>query len=443
MAVVRPEPKLLETHMLALTLNGTTEFLDENDHQDAMRRYWQAKQAGDTTATLVRVASDTAAGQVSQLAVERVRHHEQALTAAGFELESPLYAPGTRVLPLGDQRFHAERRRVEDLPAFVDAADRVCDTIRQEDREDVAIPLRAINMRPDGKLDLDGYVLGLERGAFRQLAQLAGFGTGASYLADHCDPELRAQNVNRQLATQGDRRVVFRTRRRRGVQRHVYATVTPTYTPVDADEVLREVTPALGEAHAELLYDGTSVRGTALWMPNEIVDLAAGDVFKAGVRVETDDAGRGRIRLSGAVWRNRCLNLIIVSESQVETLAQVHRGDREMILDRVSQSVDAARASVAMLLEAWGHARTVRVDVEALLREWVDERTVAVPGTRSAADREATYEHFLDAWRQEPGDTLADAVNAVTRAAHENPLWDIGVREELERQASRLVLAAA
>jgi hypothetical protein len=76
------------------------------------------------------------------------------------------------------------------------------------------------------------------------------------------------------------------------VQRHVYATVTPTYTPVDADEVLREVAPALGDAKAEIVYDGTSVRGTALWMPNEVVDLAAGDVFKIGVRVETHDAGQ-------------------------------------------------------------------------------------------------------------------------------------------------------
>ena len=430
--------------MLALTLNGNTEYIEDHADQDAMRRYWRAKQAGDATATLVRVATNTRAGQVSQVAVDRVRSHERALSAAGFELEPPLYAPGTRVLPLGDQRFHAERTRVvEDLPAFGDAADRICETIHDEDREDISVPLAAVAMRPDGKLDLDGHVLGLERGAFRQLAQLSGFGAGAGYLADLCDPELRAENVNRQLAKQANRRAVFRTRRRRGVQRHVYATVTPTYTPVDADEVLREVTPALADAHTELVYDGTSVRGTALWMPNEIVDLAAGDVFKIGVRIETHDAGQGRIRISGAVWRNLCLNLIIVSETNVETLAQVHRGDREVILERIGQSVEAARASVVPLLEAWGHARTVRVDVDALLREWIDERKITVPGTRSAADREATYEHLLSAWRREPGDTLADAVNAVTRAAHENPLWDIGVREELERQASRLVLVAA
>lgn len=57
-----------------------------------------------------------------------------------------------------------------------------------------------------------------------------------------------------------------------------------------------------------MLYDGTGGRATALWMPDQVVDLVAGDLFKVGVRIQTDDTGRGRIRVAGVVWRNRCLN---------------------------------------------------------------------------------------------------------------------------------------
>jgi len=200
---------------------------------------------------------------------------------------------------------------------------------------------------------------------------------------------------------------------------------------------------SLHDAHVELRYDGRGIRGTALWMPDEIVDLAAGDIFKVGVRIESDDTGRGRIRVSGVVFRNRCLNLIIIGEGEVETVAQVHRGEPSRILEVVSEGVETAREKVGSFLEAWGHARTVKVDVPELLRDWVAKKKVDLPGIRSAAAREEVVDAFESAWRKEPGDTLADAVNAVTRAAHEESKWDVLFREALERQAAELVYVRA
>ena len=48
---------------------------------------------------------------------------------------------------------------------------------------------------------------------------------------------------------------------------------------------------------------------------------------------------------------------------------------------------------------------------------------------------------LMRAWEREPGGSLADAVNAVTRSAHEHPGWTLGQREALERQAAGLVAA--
>lgn len=436
--------------LLALTISGDTEYIDEDRQEDAMRRYWEARQSGDVSAKLIRIDQvpeppedddppPAAPGAVSATAVQRVAEQETWLTDAGFAIPPPLYAPGTRVVELGDRNFRLERQRVQDLPNFSEAATLVRDQIRAEDRRDVTVSLDGLTMTDRGTLLANGEEYWLETGSFHQLATLGGYAMGARYLAERCDPALRATNVNAQLQQAGNRGITLRTRLV-GHRRSVFASVTPTYAAVDSDEVLETVGPTLSDARVEMRYDGSGIRATALFMPDQVVDLAAGDVFKVGVRVETDDTGRGRIRITGVVWRNLCLNLIIIHEGEVETVSLVHRGDPARIRALVADGVGEARASVGNFLDAWGHARTVQVDVEETLRSWVESKKLHVPGTRTAAQRDALVDDLLASWSSEPGDTLADAVNAVTRAAHENPLWGVDIREEIERQASRLVL---
>ncbi len=295
-------------------------------------------------------------------------------------------------------------------------------------------------MLDDGRLRFDDEDVGIEPAAFQQLCQLAGFGSGVRYLSDACDPGLRATNVNRQLSRGTERPIVFRTRVTGDGRRSVYATVTPKYQPVDTDVVLREVASELAESRVEMLYDGSGVRATALFMPDQVVDLAAGDIFKVGVRLETDDTGRGRVRVTAVVWRNLCLNLIVLGVGTVETFSAVHRGDRQGIFDRLRDGVGRARSAVGDFLEAWGHARCVEVDVPATVRKWIeDKRLGAIP----VKDVDRAVKEVLGSWSREPGTTLADAVNAVTRSAHESHWWSRDLRQELEERAARLVLVGA
>lgn len=431
--------------MLALTTKGQTQYLAEEDRDRAMLTYWNARQAGDDTARLMRVeeiadpAPFTPAGSVSEVSQLRIVQQERWLKDAGFALAPPLFAAGTRVLPLGDDNFRVERKRVEALPRFRDAADLVSAQVHTEDREDVTASTSDIAMDENGRLVVDGVAMAMESGGFLQLATLVGFGLGGRYLAQACPPDLRAANVNRQLSLQRERDVVLRTRRAPTGDRQVFATVTPSYAAVDTDEVLATVGEWLTDARAEVRYDGVGVSATALWMPDSIVDLAAGDVFKVGVQLRTDDSGKGRIRLAGVAWRNLCLNLIVIDVGEVEVVALVHRGDRDRIVAQVRDGVEGARASVANFLQAWGHARTVKVDAELRIRQIVAEQKLQ---PRGAKDRDAVVEALLDAWHAEPGGTVADVANALTRAAHEQPTWPLDFREELERQAARLVYVA-
>lgn len=433
--------------MLALTINGSTEHVGEDQVDDATKRYWEARQAGDRTARLVRLEGapkppddepdppPTAPGAISVIATERYDRQEEWLKDAGFQMAPPIFAPGTRVLPLGDENFKIERQRVDDMPLYADAAAQVIREISGERRTDLRVALGELHMGIDGTLMVKGEELGLELDAFQQLAIAGGFGTGVKYLSTICPARLRAINVNHQV--EGRRReVVLRVREIRGT-RSVYAVVTPTYAVVDTDHVLQEVMDDLRDAHAEMVYDGTGVKATALFMPDQIVDLAAGDVFKVGVRVETDDTGRGRVRVTAVAFRNRCLNLLVIGEGSVETVSAVHKGDREKILTTVKEGVQKARDAVGAFLESWGHARQVKVDVVALLKSLVEEKKISA---RGAKERDQVVGVLLAAYEKEPGDTLADAANALTRAAHEADGFGSDWTEEVQRLAARVLV---
>lgn len=461
--------------MLRLTIGGQTQLLPDADTDDALRLYWEAKQRGDTTASVVRVEEEepspdpepdppaapamaqdkgptlldqpigpvggTRAGQISTLAKDRIEQQERWLTAAGFAVPAPIYAPGTRVVNVGDGNFRLEREEVESMARFDEAAEAIIARIKAEDRSDHEVSLRSLTLSPRGSLFVGNHEeYALEPGAFSQLAGLGGFGSGARYLRELCDPDIRSANVNWQLMNRPNRRITLRTRRDQAGRRQVFAVVTPSYTPVDTDVVLDTIRPALVDARTELVYDGSGVRGQALWMPDTVVDLAAGDVFKVGVRLHTNDVGKGRIGISAVVFRNLCLNLIIIGEAAQATVSQVHRGNTHRIIAGLEEGVEQARAKVADFIEAWGHARTITINVIETLEEWVADKRVEVKGER---DKAQLVGAFVSAWAKEPGETLADAVNAITRAAHENQQWSLPVREALEVQAAQLVYAYA
>lgn len=450
--------------MIELTRNGQQQLLPDTESEEAMRLFWQAKEAGDETASIRTVEASPSPSaepppraavspstepprparpsipEVSRIAKARIQLQESWLKEAGFDLAPPLFAPGTRVLPVGENNFRLVRRRVEALPTFSDAADQVVHEISAEERHDVTLNLKGLRMKPDGRLALGDEGMGLEARAFAQLASLGGFACGSRFLTQMCPARIRAECVNHQFERVHRRKqVVLRTRVVEG-RRRVFAAVTPTYAVVDTDEILNHVRKDLDGARAELAYDGASMKATALFMPDEIVDLAAGDVFKVGVRLFTEDTGSGRIRIAAVAFRNRCLNLIVIGEGVLETVSQVHRGSPDRILEVVRTGVQEAREKIGSFLEAWGYARTVVVEPETQFRTWLRKGRIKLPGREP---RDQTLQALMEAWHREPGNTLADAVNAVTRAAHETPGWTQEVTDTLQRQAAELVLVPA
>ncbi len=403
-----------------------------------------APECDDTACDLDRW-SDVDELPADETARDRVLRQEADAVAAGFTLAPLLYEPGQRVIDVGDENFAAMRRELAALPSIDVAAAQFREVIASERREDQRHDARELRVS-----DTDGYTLTvgpkLASNAFGQLAALCKFGRGAMYLEEDCGPTLRAHNVNTHLmALDKARPVVLRTRIENG-RRVAYAAVTPTYQAVDADKILDGVAAAgvLDQTRVELTYNGARMRASALDMPDTVVDLACGDVFRAGVRISTDDTGRGRIRVSAVLFRNRCLNLIIVDEAEVETMSRVHRGSLPVaeVVAEVVAAVEAARAKVAPFLDSWRNARAYKIArPREALADLVADRGLVLTGMRSAAQRGQLVGAIQAAFDVEPGDSAADLANAITRAAHERTdLFSLDLREELEKQAGALIL---
>lgn len=388
---------------------------------------------------------------VSRVAHDRVMAQAQMLRDAGFtgdivDVDTLIYAPGHRVNETGDANFAKFRRNIARLPGPQVAAQRLTARIQAEQRADVEYDARDLTVSAQ-----DGYTLNvgptLTSRAFDQIGALCKFGPGTTYLQTLCTAEQRAHNANIHLGSlEKERPVVLRTRNDGEGGREVYATVTPSYTRLDADKVFAGVVEAgvLDDTKIELTYTNARVRATALFMPDHVVDLACGDVFKIGVRFSTSDAADGKYKVSVVAFRNACENLIIITESEVVTMSRVHRGqmDLEELVQAICAAIGEAFQKAEPFLASWKQSREYKItDAHAALAALVENRDIVLTGMRSGAQREQLVSALCTAFDAEPGDSAADLANAITRAAHERTdLFSLDLREELEKQASALIL---
>lgn len=345
--------------------------------------------------------------------------------------------------------FRVSRERHEALPHLIDACRVVAEAVRAEQREDIVVPVTELRLADDGMLVVpDAGRLPLERASLRQLLARAGCFPRGYDLMTAMAPDLRAyvfDRMVREASLPHDRKVKLRTRQGPEGQRSVFAAMSPRYAAHDADRVLRDVCQALA---------GRGYRGSVVYIPETShlrVDAtahadtaAAGDVFKMGYRVTSNDAGQGSIVFCPVAFRCLCLNMQLIQLKQGEGVRWQHRGavaDRAKLRDMVAR----AEPAFERFAQAWAALQRTRIGdvtlggeafdtVPAALRGLVDSRMLRAP-----LSDERLSEALSAAWAKEPGDSLAHLVNAITRAAHESPSLDDDARTALEEQARDLV----
>ncbi len=384
---------------------------------------------------------------ISPIAQERIARHEKMLADRGIALPPPLFTPGTRVVKMGDDNFRTSRVAWENQADIVDAMRDVWRTVNAEKRHDKVVAVRDIKMNDNGMIDFGEGELPFEANGLMQFFSRNNllFPRGGAYLRD-IRTEERAWNVNTRIAAAGtgyDKTVVLRIRNING-KPQVFAAVSEGYTAFDADKVVEVLGKALKGSgmRGEVIYDPTTtnLRVTGMYHADKVVDLAAGDVFKVGVQFKANDTGGGAIIGDAVAWRNLCLNLIIIGTGKKNLVRRTHRGALNDVKVDMTAAAEEASVIFADFADMWGALRQTKASdvfesdtVADIFAELADMRELDL-----GVKRDTAVELLLKGWSNEPGDTLADIVNAVT-SVHGNAAIDQYGREKWERSAGELV----
>jgi hypothetical protein len=458
-----PNPKPLDLSA-PLTFTRKESTMTKNDDTAGKPIYTAQPEAERTSGHVTYTAAHT---QVDKDAEERVKRHQAHVEKFGIAMAPPLYAPGFVTEKLGGDNFHISHTEHKAMPRTLDGLAGIREAVKEERRRDLVLHPQRLRMasngllyREDGAKNADGSpkTIVLEDNGLRQLcARLNDQFPRAADFLKVLDPADRAEAFNKQIVkVDPEFEIKARTRTPIGSMPSVYAMVGKTYSAFDADRIaevlsdpFRDLEKEFGDENAPrgmAMYrpDDSSMRVDAIWHADSIVNLAAGDVFKAGLRFRSSDSGGGSIKADLLVWRNLCKNLIIIDKKSVEVLRRTHRGSMDGIVVDLTAATERAKEFLSGFAKDWGYLRAAPISkveiygetystVPEALRALVDQGRIDGMTANAAA-----VEALLSGWSKEPGNTLADIINAVTRAAHETK-FGLDKQEKIEKAAGELV----
>jgi hypothetical protein len=420
---------------------------------------------------------------VSKVGAERATEDEAIAEANGFAVAPPIYEIGSLVNQWGVDNFRASRNEFEAMPTVEDACGKLIAEVTNEHRVDIKVPLTELRMNPEGTLTRGtGNGMKLDDRAINGVGSQVTPG-GAAYLRK-CPPDLRAVNFNHWAESRGTREDVrasraaqsaWEARGCKGAQpspvvvprevnmrtrmqhtpdgsreRVCYSIVSPKYAVHDIDTIAEQVMRSQAipaDARASVTYDGFKSRIDVLFHSNvQPEKVVAGEIFKAGIMLKTADDGSGSIQIAAQVFRNLCLNLIIIDHCKQSVVRQRHLGADIGLA--VEKGIAQAMTKVAAFADKWSEATLENVldkygvaDIEAVMRGLVFNKVVSAPG----CDQGAMFTRLMDAYEAEvalaPEQRYSRSiiVNSVTRAAHANTWSKWEAVEELETTGGQLL----
>jgi hypothetical protein len=449
------------------------------------------------------------AGAMDHVGAQRSKRDFDAMVAAGFSPAQSVYERGSRVNSIGVENARRSRVEHDAKPTVVDAATDLIARIRAEHRRIAVVPTGNIGMHEDGRIALfdtkvDGKDAGdlsvaLSRPAFGSLLSRMGIG-GADYLArlpakaraaninlwrsiiSGADPDMAkeatqiAESMGREPAGTADE-CAFRVRARPDGKDEVFAVVSPEYSPFDADIIADAIrrtclsTPAmttivdgqnfvadLSQARGRMTYDGAKSRFEVMFHSDVRPEgYVAGEFFKAGVLVRTDDTGSGACRVVPVIWQNLCLNLIILDVQWGDEVSIRHVGSVAKLTRDFEKAFMRSLDKIGHFLRAWGYAckenaltatrrayskcpASEEKALPGLFNGMLQTGLVSIPGKRREVVGELVNQWHLDnSSAKTHGLTRASLVNALTRYAHTIEVDDPWREDEIQRDAARIL----
>ena len=243
--------------------------------------------------------------------------------------------------------------------------------------------------------------------------------------------------------------------------RVVFAAVSDRYRSLDIDAVSNIVSSALPDSTvADYKYDGDGGRWrvtyslTTDWMIDvpDSTGNTRSERHVPQIVVRGSDDGTNALRVQFRAVRWACTNGQVLGHSAVSRRVR-HVGDRDKVLadfvealrgvdDDVEKfSARWAKAYGTMWRGAVGEGRAEQIDGLEALRRLCAHGLLPTNGRR----RHTVWSQYKEAFEEEPGDSLAHVVNAVTRFAHEGAVtaskaWSPSTwaQEDVEDQVEKI-----
>lgn len=333
---------------------------------------------------------------------------------------------------------HAQRKAFEEMPSLVDVCQSLISTVQAEHRHDDEIQLRDLHVDDVGALtSARGDIVP----GSASIGMLEQAWSGLVARAPRNVPARLRSNVNSWLR-RSNGTAVARTMEIDGA-RDAFAIVSPSYQAHDADQVAQEVARAMpAECRGNVKYCSDGGRFEIDCVLARPIDVD-GDVHRVIAKISSADNGLMSQRISFVAWRLKCLNGLAIMDKA--TLTRVwHKGDPARLRDQFAAGLAMARVAMDAFTAHWTRARRVGfVDAHTgadltgpeALRRLVGTGAIEIAGTK-ASDLLARLQ---TAWAVEPGDRVADVINAVTRTAHTTPWRAAWTTEDLESLGGRLL----
>lgn len=403
--------------------------------------------------------------------LQRVETDEEIATRNGFKLAKTLYALGTRVNSLGDQNYQLSRNRYEELPLMDELAAYISNIIKEENRSDDTSTLQLIYMSKDNTLlsyEFTNALVATEWAHDQLIKRCKPYEENheavikaAAYASDPCCPQIFSSDLtNYYLQRAVDKRGkalkgVLRTRDLKIENqtvvspnlkdaRQLFAVVSERYnTECDTDVLIemvrRKVEASKIPAKVDGLYDGRRFKMSLLYH-SDIETPVVGELFKAGVTIESADDGSRSISITPMVMRNLCLNFMILDRA-TQRISLTHL--RNELYDAVSDAIDVSMTKVAEFGERWAAATKEKIftnfnehkDPEEVFVKLVKLGHVKLYGL----SRTDMVSRLFSAWQKEPGYMKSDIINAISRTAHQFEWSSPWIASQLEEQAGKLV----
>ncbi|MEZ5993597.1 MAG: DUF932 domain-containing protein [Planctomycetota bacterium] len=290
----------------------------------------------------------------------------------------------------------------------------------KEQQHDIRVNTRELAMAPvDGALMVGGserYTL--REHAFGQIA--AKLQIPAHYLR-RCDPELRSRNVNRWLR-EADRDMLLRLE-----AGEVRAVLSDSYRTINHVDILGWLESRLGE-NVAVRYELTEgyLDLQLIGDHEDSLPQARRDALHRGLHLRNSEVGLARVNISALVYRTICLNGLVMGAGRW-AYTRRHVGNAE-IADQVREAFDRAIDLSGQAATAFAGTRGIQVAEPVKALERIATRYELAEVEHAAVNR---------AYDVEPGDTLYDVINALTRAGNDTALA-IDSRHKLQTLGGRL-----